>query len=206
MMRLAVLALLASAACAGGAAPNQQPPLTATSDTARTSNQSDLVPPRHGTLRQEEVTLSIRSGPLLVKVTPLDETVIRLLAPDTYDRLHALAQAQRPARVSTHRALFLVSFFSYEPNITFTPEDLQIVHQGRILRAAAVQPVTSRFGRQQLQQQETQSAVYAFEEAFNYDLSIIVRYRLDEAGDWLAIQQRLERERSRVRARTRGEK
>ena len=203
MTRLAMLSILTAVACAGGAAPPSQPPLTAPNDTVRATHQSDLVPARHGTLRQDEVTLSIRSGPLLVKVTPLDEIVIRLLAPDTYDRLHALAQSQRTANAAVDRALFLVSFFSYEPNVTFTPEDLQIVHQGRILRAAAVQPVTSGFGRQQLQQQETQSAVYAFEDAFNYDLPIVVRYRLDEAGDWLAIQQRLERERSRVRARAR---
>jgi hypothetical protein len=200
-----MLAIVTSVACAGGAAPISQPPLTAPNDTARATHQTDLVPPRHGTLRQDEVTLSIRSGPLLVKATPLDEIVIRLLAPDTYDRLHALAQSQRTANTAADRALFLVSFFSYEPNVRFTPEDLQIVHQGRILRAAAVQPVTSGFGRQQLQQQETQSAVYAFESTFNYDLPIVVRYGLEEAGDWLAIQQRLERERSRVRARTRGQ-
>jgi hypothetical protein len=199
-----MLAIVTTVACAGGAAPPSQPTLTAPNDTARAANQTDLVPPRQGTLRQDEVTLSIRSGPLLVKVTPLDEIVIRLLAPDTYDRLHALALSQRTTNVGAPRALFLVSFFSYEQNVTFTPEDLQIVHQGRILRAAAVQPVTSGFGRQQLQQQETQSAVYTFEDAFNYDLPIVVRYGLQEAGDWLAIQQRLERERSRVRAITRG--
>jgi hypothetical protein len=75
------------------------------------------------------------------------------------------------------------------------------VHQGAILRAASIMPVTSGFGRQRLQQQETQSAVYAFDGALNYELPIAVRYRTSEAGDWLSILQRLERERSRVRAR-----
>jgi len=194
------LALFALLGCTASSVDT--PPAPPPRDTADARERSDLVPPRRGTLRQEEVTLSLRSGPLLVKATPLEESVIRLLAPDTYDRLHALAQSQR-SLARPERELFLVSFFSYEPNVPFTPEDLQIVHRGQILRAVAVQPVTSGFGRQRLQQQETQSAVYAFEESINYDLPIVVRYGLQEAGDWLSILQRLERERSRVRARGR---
>lgn len=200
MRRVAAIGvgLVAQLACAGGTTLGAPTPAAAQT----TDSVANLVPPGHGTLRQEEVTLSIRSGPLLVKATPLAEEVIRLLAPDTYDRLHALAVSRGPAP-DAPIGLFLVSFFSYQPDVTFTPEDLQIVHRGRILRAISIQPVTSGFGRQRLQQQETQSALYVFDEQFNYDLPVVVRYGLDEAaGEWLQIQQKLERERSRVRALT----
>src|SRR4051794_4908289 len=50
----------------------------------------DTVPIGFGSMKQDEVTLAIRTGALLVKVTPLQENIIRLLAPDTYRRLHAL--------------------------------------------------------------------------------------------------------------------
>ncbi len=196
MMRMVATAAFGLvAACAGGV-PEAGPSPVA----AQRTDTTNLVPPGYGTLRQEEVTLSIRSGALLVKVTPLAEFVTRLLAPDTYERLHALSTSL--LEPGQERSLFLVSFFSYEPDVTFTPEDLQLVHQGRIMRAILVRPVTSGFGRQRLQQQETQSAVYVFDEPINYELPITVRYGLNEAGDWLPILQRLERERSRVRART----
>jgi hypothetical protein len=194
------LAIVWQVACSGGTALASPSPVTAQG----ADSSAVLVPAGHGTLRQEEVTLSIRSGPLQVKVTPLAESVIRLLAPDTYQRLHALATG-RATDAAGRRELFLVSFFSNDPDVSFTPEDVQIVHRGAILRPAHIQPLTSGFGRQRLQQQETQSALYTFEESFNYDLPLVVRYGLDEAaGDWLQIQQRLERERARVRALTRG--
>lgn len=195
-----VAGIVVQGACAGGATLGTAEPAAA----QVTDSTAHMVPAGYGTLRQEEVTLSIRSGPLQVKVTPLAESVIRLLAPDTYDRLHALA-ASRSAGPDAGRALFLVSFFSNDPDVAFTPEDLQIVHRGALLRAASIRPLTTGFGRQRLQQQETQSALYAFDEAFNYELPLVVRYGLDEAGgDWLQIQQKLERERSRVRALTGG--
>ena len=49
-----------------------------------------LVPAGYGTLIQDHFTLTLESGPLRVKVTPLAESVIRLAAPDTYERLAGL--------------------------------------------------------------------------------------------------------------------
>ena len=197
MRRWVPFVALLQAACAGGA--GLATPASAQMEPA----EAQLVPAGHGTLRQDEITLTIRSGALQVKVTPLAESVIRLLAPDTYDRLHALA-ANRPLETSGSE-LFLVSFFSHDPDVPFTPEDVQILHRGALLRPSGIRPLTNGFGRQRLQQQETQSALYAFDETFNYDLPWVVRYGLDEsATDWLTIQQKLERERARVRALTRG--
>src|SRR3954468_23560683 len=59
------------------------------------NNQRDTVPVGFGSLKQDAATLSIRTGALLVKVTPMNEAVIRLLAPDTERRLHALKEAHK---------------------------------------------------------------------------------------------------------------
>jgi hypothetical protein len=162
------------------------------------------VPPGYGTLRQEEVTVSLRAGPLLIKVTPLDESVIRLLAPDTYQRLRSLAEAQRAgaAQAATSPTQFLVSFFSYEPDVAFESEDVQLSHLGRLLRPVAILPVTTGFGSQRLQQQETQLAVYVFDHAIDHDQPITVRYGFEHSDAWSQIIPRLEIERARVRART----
>ncbi len=49
-----------------------------------------LLPPGLGTLHQDQISLRLQSGDLLIKITPLDEGIIRLTAPDTYERLRGL--------------------------------------------------------------------------------------------------------------------
>jgi hypothetical protein len=169
--------------------------------------QRPIVPAGYGTLRQDDATVSLRTGAVLVKVTPLDEATIRLLAPDTYTRLHALRESRRAEIERSVLRLpeaFLVSFFSYEADVPFQPEDLQLMHQARVLRAAAILPVSSGWGRQRLAQQETQMAVYVFEGPVEYDQAITVRYGTSESDEWRQIVPRLEAERARVLARVRG--
>jgi hypothetical protein len=169
--------------------------------------QRALVPAGFGSLRQDDATMSIRSGAVLVKVTPLDEATIRLLAPDTYTRLHALRESRRAEaerHVMRSPEYFLVSFFSYEPDVPFQPEDLQLTYQARLLRPAAILPVSSGWGRQRLAQQETQMAVYVFEGPVEYDQAFTVRYGIVESDEWRQVIPRLEAERARVMTRSRG--
>lgn len=169
--------------------------------------QRTMVPAGYGTLRQDDATVSIRSGAVLVKVTPLDEATIRLLAPDTHTRLHALRESRRGAierRLMRAPEFFMVSFFSHEADVAFQPEDLQLLHQARLLRPAAILPVSSGWGRQRLAQQETQMAVYVFEGPIEYDQAFTVRYGMAESDEWRQIVTRLEAERARVLARSRG--
>jgi hypothetical protein len=165
-----------------------------------------MVPAGYGTLRQDDATVSIRSGAVLVKVTPLDEATIRLLAPDTYTRLNALRESrweEAERRVMRTPELFLVSFFSHEADVPFQPEDVQLLHQARLLRPVVILPVSSGWGRQRLAQQETQMAVYVFEGPVEYDQSMTVRYGTAESDEWRQIVTRLEAERARVLGRVR---
>jgi hypothetical protein len=208
VMRTAAVAALLAGGCAAAPAgePGAPPPAPRPAGDAARDQQTDLVPPGYGTLRQDDVTPSLRSGPLLIKVTPLSEAVIRLLAPDTYDRLHALAENRRAEAAQaafSSPEMFLVSFFSYEQDVAFTPEDLQLTHQGRLMRATRFLPVTGGFGRQRLAQQENQSAIYVFDERIDYEQPITVRYGLLESVEWTQIIPELEVERAKVRARVR---
>jgi hypothetical protein len=165
-----------------------------------------LVPAGYGTLRQDDVTMSIRAGPLLVKLTPLDEATIRLLASDTYARLRSLRESrleEASRQASREPELFLVSFFSYQPDVTYQPEDLQLLHQARLLRAASILPITTGWGRQRLAQQETQMAVYAFEGPIDYQQMMTARYGTIENEEWRQIITRLETERAKIQSRVR---
>ncbi len=171
------------------------------------SRSASEIPAGHGTLRQDEFTVSLRDGPLQIKVTPLAEAVIRLAAPDTYERLRALAESRRAQAASattgsTAPSLFLVSFFSTQPDVPFEPDDLQLVYQGRLLRPSAVLALTPTWGTQRLLQRETQTALYVFDEPLDLDLPFTVRYGFQSSDAWSQILTRLRVERAKVRART----
>ncbi len=164
-----------------------------------------LVPSGHGSLLQDDITLTVRGDGVLLKVTPLEEWVVRLTAPDTWSRLSSLAVAHRDEvvrRTGVERpALFLVSFFGAAPGAAFRPEDVEIVNRGRRLRALLVRPITSGWGEGRVAQGGTQLAVYAFPAEVDLEQALAVEYGDASGSAWEEILQRLEMERSRARAR-----
>ena len=190
--------LLVTVACAG--APSQTQAQTPTAKQTQ-----DTVPVGLGTLKQDEFTMGLRSGALLVKVTPLHESIIRLAAPDTYNRLRSLRTSREKeamARTGTEAPeVFLISFFSYEPDATFQPEDVQIEHQGRLLRAAAILPLSPNWGKGRLAQQEIATGIYIFANAIDYEQQIGVRYGAHDNYDWQRIIPKLQVERGKITGR-----
>lgn len=192
----AALLALALHACVPAAVPNPGP-----------SGADGLVPPGYGTLRQDEITLSLTSGALEVKVTPMAEWVLRLTAPDTHRRLSALAATHRAAlaeRTAGEPALFLVSFFSRDPGTPYLPEDVELVNRGRRVRPAAIRGLSSRFEMRRLEPEVTEMAVYAFPGSVDLDQDLVVEYGAVRSTQWSVILRRLEAERARVRARIGG--
>jgi hypothetical protein len=191
--RLAATAVVVAAACG------------VPSGTQLGTGLDTLPPPGFGTLRQDEVTVALSSGPLEVKVTPLAESVIRVTAPDTYRRLSGLASLHLPEAVRqtglSNPTMFLVSFFSEAPETAFVPEELQIISRGMRLRADAILPVTPGWGQRRLAQRATEMAVYAFAERADLESDLVVAYGLVESGAWNAILPRVQAERARARAR-----
>lgn len=166
-----------------------------------------LVPPGYGTLAQAEFTLALESGALQIQVTPLAESVIRLAAPDTYQRLAGLAESARESlRFGTRedRPLFLVSLFSRAPMVSYEPENLHLVNGGLRYRPSAIHAITPGWGGQRLRQEETQMAVYAFDPSIDLEISLSVEYEGAINTSWDRILNRLELERARVRARIRS--
>jgi hypothetical protein len=201
-----VIALGACAAATNGDPAGETTPVPVASPVPAVEQQRTMVPAGYGTLRQDDISVAIRSGSVLVKVTPLDEATIRLVAPDTYGRLQALRESRHEEagrNLMRPPELFLVSFFSNEADVPFQPDDVQLFHQARSLRPHVIMPISSGWGRQRLAQQETQAAVYAFEGPVEYDQAITVRYGSTESDEWRQIISRLENERGKIMARVR---
>ena len=170
---------------------------------------SRMIPPGYGTLLQDQISLQLRSGDLLIKVTPLDEAIIRLTAPDTYERLRGLGQAHGPraarAFMAPDPSLFLVSLFSYQPDVRYEPEDLLLVNRGLRLRPLGIAPISPSWGTQRLDQQETRMAVYAFQGPVEWEQDLVVEYKQLRNDAWRdRIVPLLEAERAKVRARAGG--
>lgn len=202
--RLLLIPLLV--ACASG-----PPPGVSSSEPEETAQEggAQLVPQGFGTLLQDQISLRLQSGDLLIKITPLDEGIIRLTAPDTYERLRGLAAIHGPrasrTALSSEPVLFLVSLFSYQPDVTYEPEDLLLVNRGLRLRPQGIAPITPSWGTQRLGQQETRMAVYAFEGNIEWETDLIAEYQELRNESWRdRVFPVLEAERAKVRARGGG--
>jgi len=189
--------------CGSGAPASPIPPAPPGESEAP---EPTLVPAGYGTLLQDQISLRLQRGDLLIKITPLEEGIIRLTAPDTYQRLRGLALAHGP-RATRNSAgapatLFLVSLFSYQPDVTYEPEDLLLVNRGLRLRAQGIAPVTPTWGTQRLGQQETRMAVYAYPGPIEWEADLVAEYQDLRNEGWRdQILPLLQAERAKVRAR-----
>jgi hypothetical protein len=196
-------------ACAGNPAPDDtvERPVATDREDAQT-----LPPAGYGTLRQDDFTIDLQSDDLQIKVTPLNESVIRLAAPDTYQRLHGLATSRddRVREIAANAGLqeppkiFLVSFFTRSRQAEYKPTDLQLLSQGILYRPLDIVPITSDWGRELVRQERTQSALYVFDPAVDLDVALQVEYAGQRALDWSSILGVLEAEEGRVRSRARS--
>lgn len=168
-----------------------------------------LLPAGLGTLHQDQISLRLQSGDLIIKVTPLDEGIIRLTAPDTYERLRSLVgiygERAAGANSASPSSLFLVSLFSYKPDVIYEPEDLLLVNRGLRLRPIGIAPITPSWGTQRLGQQETRMAIYAFEGGIDWEAELVAEYQQLRNELWRdQVLPLVQAERAKVRARGGG--
>ena len=169
-----------------------------------------LPPPGHGSLKQSDLALGVRTDEVGVRLVPLDERVTRLLARDAYQSLQGLVHSRRASIDSVARlsgisspGLALVSFFGGREGARFDPSTLNLEIRNQLLRPRGIVPFSPRFTSQQLNVREQVTAIYVFDELLPVtdDFSFSYRGRTSEA--WQNKQQLLDRERARVAARSR---
>jgi hypothetical protein len=179
------------------------------SPEARAGSEGTEVPAGFGTLRQDDVSIDLRHGELQIKITPLDESVTRTTAPDTYERLSALARGHHEIfEERTGSALpfqlFLVALFSEAVEVEFEPEDLNLVSRGLRFRPVDIRPITRAWDSRRVQPREVLMAIYAFPAQIDLDRELEVEFREIRSREWDRILGVVEAERARVRARAGG--
>jgi hypothetical protein len=197
---------------AGGQAGSLLAVLLTANPPARLPAQ-DTLPVGFGTLRRDDITVRFATGQVEIQVLPLDEEVIRLLAPDTYRTLHGLLQSRRAeldtaaARAGLRNpALVLVTFFGVLPQARFVPEELSITSQGRLFRPAAIVPLSPAWSTLQLEARQQAAAIYLFESGISFREALTVSYQGLHNDAWSRSVRVLEREHARVMARARAQR
>ena len=210
-MKMAAAASLAAfaAGCAPptpGTAGGTLPPIIAEDTAGRGS-----IPVGYGSLRQDDIALRLEPSGLIIRAIPLDESVIRLLTPDSYRALRDLQESnRRTIEAITRRSggrppdLWYVSFYGLEDNARFSPMELIVTSGGQDFRPIDVIPLSTGFGEERLRQRETQSAVYVYPGDIDVDHPFTVTFQGQRNALWEQILQRIERERALVRARASG--
>lgn len=207
MTRLLFVTALASAiACTSG--PQSAMVSTTPSAVSRDSSRL-LVPAGYGSLKQEDIAIRVARGGLQVQAIPLDETIIRVLSPDSYRALREQLASRTPSLDSLARrtglggfSVWLVRFHGLEQGETpFSPMEFIVTSVGQDFRPIEVMPVTPGFGQQRLRQREVQQALYAFDPQVNVNQPLTVQYETSRNSEWPLILSRIERERVLVRSR-----
>ncbi|MGQ0766612.1 MAG: hypothetical protein ACT4OZ_13210 [Gemmatimonadota bacterium] len=168
-----------------------------------------LIPAGFGSLRQDDVAVTLQLRGFQIRAIPLDQNVIRTLSPDSWRALHELVNSQR-ARIDearkrfglTDAQLWYVSFFGHELGETrFSPRELIISNVGRDFRPVEVIGLSPGFGSQRLRQREVQSAIYIFDGQLDVNQPLAVQYETTRTSDWTVALERIERERALIRSR-----
>ena len=202
-------------ACSGASTSETQTPAPRVVDTSTAARRASadtipgLVPAGFGTLKQEDLSLRLRNSNLQVRATPLDESIIRLMSPDSYRAMAALKRSKSDAIAAIARrvgsrelSLWYVSFFAVERGETrFSPREFIITNVGRDFRPLDVIPLTPGFGGQRLLQNERQDAIYAFDGQIDVHQPLTVAYETARNDDWADLLPQIERERALVKNR-----
>ena len=210
-MRIAPLRWLALAAlwgCAAGAAANPGETPSPLSTAAQDSLVPGLVPAGFGSLKQDDISIRLQLRGLLVRITPLDESVIRVLAPDSYRSLRERRESERD-RIAALAArygvrgfsVWSISYYALEPDVRFNPMDVVISSVGRDFRPVELIPLTTGFGEHRLDQRDTQSALYLFDDLIDVNQPLTIMVETTRSAGWEETLRLIERERALVRSR-----
>ena len=177
-------------------------------DTLNVPRIDDLPPLGYGTLGQEDISIRLVGTDFTVGFISLDERIIRLLRPDTYNSMRRLRESKSEEIAQVARsygvrepAVFFASFFGRGPQARFNPEALIITGQNRSFRPVAMLANSSAFSERQLSQRETATAIYIYEDGIRLADPFTLSYEGQSSNQWSVILRLLERERAAVDAR-----
>ena len=177
------------------------------------STSSTLVPPNLGSLRQDDISIILNTSGVRATALPLDEAVIRVLAPDSYRALRGILESRR-AQITQRGQMrgvrdprvWYLTFYGLSPNARFVPTDVTITSGGRDYRPFDLIPISDAFGAQRVQLREQQSGLLLFEDGVDVSQPLTITMGSERNTQWSneGILKTIDAERARIRARVGG--
>ncbi len=168
-----------------------------------------LPPPGLGSLRQEDLAVRLDGPNVEIRLMPLDELILRLLASDSYRSLHALRETKdaEMGRLAERFGVvepvaFLVTVFGKQDQAAFDPEQVAIISRNRLFRPIGILPITPQWNQRRVSQRETAAAVYVFESGIAMLEPFTAEYVGATSDQWAQSLRRVERERARIASRS----
>jgi hypothetical protein len=187
-----------------------------TSGTAHSQGAPDprgTMPPMGlGSLTQEQISLTIVNSQLTLRFQPLNERLLRLLAPDAYRALSGLIASRRDAIDSVSRSsgasqpgLMLVTVFGNVPDVRFDPTLVGVTVNTRRIEPVGIIPLDANFSRQQLALRAVGTGLFVFSEELPVYYPLVFTYGTVAAEGWAQKIRTFDRELARVSARARSQ-
>jgi hypothetical protein len=176
----------------------------------KAQGREGIIPPGLGSLRRDDVAISVQVQGLTIRAIPLDESVIRTLAPDVYQSYHAIAES-RAAQIDRLRTrMGLAGVQSWHVQLSnlnpgearYDPKGMQIRSSGRDFRPLDVIAITPGYHDGRLAQSRNATALFVFDPAVQLAQPLVVTLAGVQSESWVAVLiQRLDRERAAIWSR-----
>jgi hypothetical protein len=216
LSRTAALAALAACALSAPGLVRAQGVKTKPADSARVDpskrvDRDGLIPAGFGTLRQDQIAIRVQTLGLTISAIPLEESVIRTLAPDSYRTLHAIRESKKAALetlrsrngLASVQAWYVTFFNVQQGDARFDAFDILVHSVGQDFRPLDALPITTGFGDGRVAQRGQQSAVYAFDPQIDLNQPLTVTALGQQTTVWGdAMLPLIESERSLIWSRS----
>jgi len=198
-----LVAVLALCACAhSGKAHSQETP----------DPMGTMPPMGLGSLTQEQESVSIANSQLTIRFQPLNERLLRLLAPDAYRALAGMIASRGAAIDSVSRfsgtsqpGLMLVTVYGNVPDVRFDASSVGVSVNSVRIDPVGIIPLNANFSRQQLPRQAVGQGLYVFSEELPVYSPIVFTYGSVAVEAWAQKIPVFDRELARVSARARSQ-
>jgi hypothetical protein len=157
-----------------------------------------------GVLETEDISVILQGGGLWIRITPLEEEILRYCTEDTRNTYTKMLDNQGKSLQKDGESSFrkfLVLFQGRSENeIYFDPTELKIVHQGKVYKSEEIIPISSTFDKRILTLYgNPEMAIYAFNKDIDLTLSIQFQYKDLTSNQWEEIIQTVEDSKLQVR-------
>jgi len=185
----------------------------ATGHAQETPDLRSAMPPAGlGSLTQEQISLTLANSQLTVRFEPLNERLLRLLAPDAYRALAGLIAKNQAVIDSVSRdngasqpGLMLLTVYGNAPDARFDPTLVGVTVNTRRIDPIAILPLDANFSRQQLAIRTVGMGLFVFSEELPVYSPLVFTYGSAAAEGWTRLIPTFDRELARVSARARSQ-